>query len=166
MLISSCSCSFIFFIMMMMMILGIQAQVGPEILTPANNATVYPGSKETISFAYQNLGTGPVSVNISLWQDPAATIKIQDVVTDYALAAGNSSGVKVDFTKNGTYDWYVPHGMNFTFYLTVYETTQAEIGNFSLRSFPIMLHPSSAWSLLPTIHLTFAFILAVLMLQA
>ncbi|SAM09825.1 hypothetical protein [Absidia glauca] len=144
-----------------LMATSIQAQVGPQIINPANNATVYPGSKETIAFAYQNLGTGPVTVNISLWQDARATEKIQDVVTDYTLAPGNSSGVKLDFTKNGTYDWYVPHGMNFSFYLTVTETTHAQIGNFSLRSFPIMLHPSAATALFAP---TFILLLPLLVL--
>jgi hypothetical protein len=127
------------------------AQVGPQIFSPANNATVNPGEKTPIQFAYQNMGTGVCKVNIALWEDASAKIKIQDVVTNYTLAPGNSSGAQIAFTMNGTYDWYVPHGMNFTFYLTVTEATDTELGNFSLQSFPIMLHPSAAWAVLPNL---------------
>ncbi|KAI8341648.1 hypothetical protein BC941DRAFT_414095 [Chlamydoabsidia padenii] len=136
-----------------------QAQVGPQIISPVNNATVNPGDKLTIKFAYQNMGTGTCSVNISLWEDPSATVKIQDVVTNYNLSPGNSSGAHVDFTMNGTYDWYVPHGMNFSFYLMVTETTKTELGQFDLKSFPIMLHPSASWVVLP--NLIFALTLVI-----
>ncbi|CAO3597576.1 unnamed protein product [Absidia cylindrospora] len=142
------------------------AQVGPQINSPVNNATVNPGDKVPIQFSYQNMGAGACSVNIALWQDASATEKIQDVVTDYEVGAGNSSGVQIDFTKNATYDWYVPHGMNFTFYLTVTETTSTEIGNFSLQSFPLMLHPSSSWAVLPNFAFALVLALGVLFVQA
>ncbi|ORZ15902.1 hypothetical protein BCR42DRAFT_416119 [Absidia repens] len=154
-----------FLLLISMMLMSIHAQYGPKIINPANNATVNPGDKVPILFSYQNMGTGPCSVNISLWQDPSATVKIQDVVTDYTLAPGNSSGAQVAFTKNGTYDWYVPHGMNFSFYLTVTEETETQLGNFSLRSFPIMLHPSAAWAVLPNLAAVLLTIIAVFVIQ-
>ncbi|KAI8096405.1 uncharacterized protein BX664DRAFT_323919 [Halteromyces radiatus] len=153
------------FLMMICFLQVIQCQVGPTIYTPANNDTVNPGSTIPITFGYQNLGTGAVAVNISLWQDSAATQKIQDVTTNYQLPPNNSSGTHVDFTTNATYNWNVPHGMNFSFYLTVTEITEAELGNYTLQSFPIMLHPSAAWAVLPNLILVLSLALAVLTYQ-
>ncbi|KAI8073336.1 hypothetical protein BC940DRAFT_291096 [Gongronella butleri] len=126
------------------------AQLGPVITYPASNATVDPGSKVTLQFSYQNMGDGAYSADIALWEDASATLWLEDVVKGYDLSPGNSSGSFIPFNYNGTYDWWVPHGMNFTFYLTVTEranTTGA--GNLTLRSMPLMLHPSSAWAMLP-----------------
>lgn len=142
-----------------------EAQVGPQIFSPANNATVNPGEKIPIQFAYQNMGTGVCKVNIALWEDASAKLKIQDVVTDYTLNPGNSSGAHVAFTMNGTYDWSVPHGMNFSFYLTVTEVTDTALGNFSLQSFPIMLHPSAAWAVLPNLAFALALIACLVTFQ-
>ncbi|ORX61410.1 hypothetical protein DM01DRAFT_1342406 [Hesseltinella vesiculosa] len=126
------------------------AQLGPDITSPANNATVDPGKKVTIDFQYQNLGTGTYTVDIALWQDARGESKIQDVVQGYSLPNADSSGVTVPFYYNGSYDWWVPHGMNFSFYLSVTEHayTQAA-GNITVTSQYLMLHPSSAWSMLP-----------------
>ncbi|GAA5794909.1 hypothetical protein EDC94DRAFT_591912 [Helicostylum pulchrum] len=124
----------------------VQAQLGPKVVTPMQNATVDPGSKVDIVYEYQNLGTGDYSVDIQLWQDAAVSIPISDVVINEPITAGNSSGIKVAFTLNSTYTWKVPRGLNSTFWLTVTGNARTALykNGVNLRSRPVMLHTSAA----------------------
>ncbi|KAI9299537.1 hypothetical protein BJ944DRAFT_274152 [Cunninghamella echinulata] len=129
-----------------------QAQLGPTIISPLSNDTVYPGQTTTIQFQYQNIGTGDYIIDIDLWQDPSGKELINNVVSNYKVPPGNSSGAYVAFKKNATFDWHVQHGLNFTFYLTVTERSQTRISqNLTLRSFPLMLHTAGALHLLPNL---------------
>ncbi|KAL9545222.1 hypothetical protein MBANPS3_007250 [Mucor bainieri] len=105
----------------------VRAQLGPAILSPEQNATVPVGGKVDIVYRYQNMGTGNYSVDIQLWQDAAVTIPISNITIDHEIKGGNSSGVK-------------------TFWLTVTEKAETAFytNGISLRSRPVMLHPSSA----------------------
>ncbi|KAL0144742.1 glycoside hydrolase superfamily [Mucor lusitanicus] len=124
----------------------VRAQLGPAILSPEQNATVPVGGKVDIVYRYQNMGTGNYSVDIQLWQDAAVTIPISNITIDHEIKGGNSSGVKVNFLMNDTFTWSVPHGLNRTFWLTVTEKAETAFytKGISLRSRPVMLHPSSA----------------------
>lgn len=123
-----------------------KAQLGPEIISPAQNETVEPGKKIDIVYQYQNMGVGNYTIDVQLWQDAAVSIPINDVVIDQPIASGNSSGVKVSFLLNSTYSWKVPHGLNDTFWLTVTEGAQTAFykKGVNLRSRPVMLHTSAA----------------------
>ncbi|CEP10557.1 hypothetical protein [Parasitella parasitica] len=123
-----------------------KAQLGPSILSPEQNATVPVGGKVDIIYRYQNMGTGNYSVDIQLWQDAAVTIPISNITIDHKIKSGNSSGVQVDFLLNDTYTWSVPHGLNRTFWLTVTEKAETAFytKGISMRSRPVMLHPSPA----------------------
>ncbi|KAI7894904.1 uncharacterized protein EV154DRAFT_497348 [Mucor mucedo] len=128
----------------------VKAQLGPEIISPVQNATVEPGQKIDIVYQYQNMGAGNYTIDVQLWQDAAVSIPINDVVIDQPIASGNSSGVKVSFLLNSTYSWKVPHGLNETFWLTVTEGAQTPFYSkgVNLRSRPVMLHTSAAATLM------------------
>ncbi|KAI8641282.1 hypothetical protein BD408DRAFT_418481 [Parasitella parasitica] len=123
-----------------------QAQLGPSVLSPEQNTTVPAGGKLDIVYRYQNIGTGNYSVDIQLWQDAAVTIPISNITINHEIKPGNSSGVQVNFLLNDTYTWSVPHGLNKTFWLTVTEKAETSFytKGISLRSRPVMLHPSAA----------------------
>lgn len=127
----------------------IKAQLGPEIISPAQNATVEPGKNIDIVYQYQNIGSGNYSIDVQLWQDAAVSIPIKDVVVDQPITSGNSSGVKISFTLNSTFTWKVPHGLNDTFWLTITEDAETAFykQGVNLRSRPLMLHTSAANSM-------------------
>ncbi|CAO3646544.1 unnamed protein product [Cunninghamella blakesleeana] len=153
----------IFFILLLPSCL---AQLGPEIITPAVNDTVYPGRTTTIQFQYQNIGTGDYYVDIDLWQDPSAETLINNIVSNYKLPPGNSTGVNLAFKKNATYDWKPQRGLNFTFYLTVTEKANTTISqNVKLRSFPIMLHTAGALQVLPNLFVILLFTMGLVFYQ-
>ncbi|KAG2210679.1 hypothetical protein INT46_008062 [Mucor plumbeus] len=124
----------------------VKAQLGPAILSPEQNATVSTGGKVDIVYRYQNMGTGNYSVDIQLWQDAAVSIPISNITIDHEIKPGNSTGVQVNFLMNDTFTWSVPHGLNSTFWLTVTEKAETAFytKGLSLRSRPVMLHPSAA----------------------
>ncbi|RCH89497.1 hypothetical protein CU098_007936 [Rhizopus stolonifer] len=123
----------------------VYAQLGPVVLSPAQNGTIPAGGKIDIVYQYQNIGTGNYSVDIQLWQDGAVSIPISDVAKNHEIKPGNSTGAKVNFYLNDTFTWNVPHGLNSTFWLTVTESAQTSFykKGVSLRSRPVMLHTSA-----------------------
>lgn len=144
----------------------VKAQLGPEITSPEQNATVEAGKSIDIVYQYQNIGTGNYSIDIQLWQDAAVTIPISDVVMGQAITAGNSSGVKVSFTLNSTYSWKVSHGLNSTFWLTVTESAKTPFytKGVNLRSRPVMLHTSAANLMSKPISIAILFVLSFITL--
>ncbi|KAI7882046.1 hypothetical protein K492DRAFT_236262 [Lichtheimia hyalospora FSU 10163] len=143
-----------------LLIACVSAQVGPSIKTPEYNATVTPGDDITIEFEYSNVGTGNYTLDIALWQDASASQLIQNVTTDHELDGGNSTGVQLNFTYTGSYDWTVPGGLTIkrTFdngteveespqliYLTVTAVSETSFfDDLRLRSRPVMLHYNAA----------------------
>ncbi|KAF7724275.1 hypothetical protein EC973_001176 [Apophysomyces ossiformis] len=165
---------FLFFLVLAFASRYVAAQVGPNITSPVENATIVPGQDLKIEYEYQNLGTGNYMVDIALWLDPSATELLYTIVENYTVSPGNSEGVTLNFTNTASYTWKVPHNLitpNNTegiVYLNVRELTQTKfIPYISLRSFAIMLHVNAAASHLPASYLfTFFLSLAVLCISS
>ncbi|KAI8069183.1 hypothetical protein BC940DRAFT_298085 [Gongronella butleri] len=127
-----------------------QAQVGPTIFSPAENSTIAPNSNLNIDFQYQNLGAGNYTLDVSFWQDAAATQLIETVLTGHSLDSGSSSGTSIAFALNASVSVKTPGSLNETFYMTLTEhaSTQSNAG-VTVQSMPRMLH-SGAMTHLPT----------------
>jgi hypothetical protein len=138
----------------------VNAQLGPEILSPAQNDTVPAGQNVDIVYRYQNMGTGNYTIDVALWGDAGVTTLIQNITTDHPVEGGNSTGVHLDFLMNDTYTMKVPHGLNSTFWLTVTENavTTGFPKGLRLRSRPVMLHTSGSQHLYPTTPILIALI--------
>ncbi|KAI8990196.1 hypothetical protein BDB01DRAFT_780389 [Pilobolus umbonatus] len=123
-----------------------KAQIGPKIFVPEQNQTVEAGEKSEISYQYSNLGDGDYKIDIQLWKDSAVTVPIQDIVIDYPIQPGNSTGVQVPFTYNATYTWKVPKGLDEIFWMTLTCKTVTPLypKGVVMRSRPVLLHTSAA----------------------
>ncbi|KAL0075903.1 hypothetical protein J3Q64DRAFT_1773249 [Phycomyces blakesleeanus] len=125
----------------------VSAQLGPTIIFPEHNATINATQTLKIRYEYQNMGTGNYSVDIALWLDSSATQLIQNITTNEKIVSGNSTGVRLNFTLDGTYDWVVPRGLNETIYLTVTEHADTKLLlPFTIQSSPVLLHFSAGIS--------------------
>ncbi|KAI9020031.1 hypothetical protein CLU79DRAFT_756817 [Phycomyces nitens] len=132
-----------------LLISNVSAQLGPTIVYPEHNATINATQTLKIRYEYQNMGTGNYSVDIALWLDPKATQLIQNITTNEKIVPGNSTGIRLNFTLDGSYDWVVPRGLNETVYLTVTETADTRILlPFRIQSSPVLLHFSAGLSAL------------------
>ncbi|KAI8377322.1 hypothetical protein BD560DRAFT_390771 [Blakeslea trispora] len=126
------------------------AQLGTQINFPHSNDTIQPGQKINVAYGYQNMGNGTYEVDIDVWQDNARSILAKNIAQNVSVTSGNSTGTRLDFYLNSTYEWTVPHGLNNTVYLTV--TTKADLASslhLSMQSRGIVLHVNSAHITVP-----------------
>lgn len=139
------------FTLLLLFVSACSAQLGTQINTPAWNSTIKPGDKIDIQFGYQNMGSGTYTVDIDVWTDNTLKTLAKNVVEDYSVPPGNSTGTQLKFYLNSTYTWKVPHGFNETVYLTV--TTKPNLtynaANYSMRSRAVLLHVNSAFVNMP-----------------
>lgn len=128
------------------------AQLGTQINSPAYNSTIKPGDKIDIQFGYQNMGSGIYTVDIDVWTDNTLRTLAKNVVENYSVPPGNSTGTQLAFYKNASYTWSVPHGFNETIWLTV--TTKPNLtynaANYSMRSRAIKLNVNAGAINMPT----------------
>ncbi|KAG0165938.1 hypothetical protein DFQ28_008236 [Apophysomyces sp. BC1034] len=124
---------------------NVSGQVGPNITSPEQNATIVAGQNLKIEYTYDNLGTGEYWVDIALWLDPTVKELLYVITENYKIPPGNSTGVSLNFTYNASFDWQVAHHLNETVYLTVREKVNTTFfPDVQIRSPPIMLHVSAA----------------------
>ncbi|KAI8084747.1 uncharacterized protein BX664DRAFT_337684 [Halteromyces radiatus] len=138
-----------FTILVSLMLTIVKAQVGPSIISPANNASVSLGKSLEVQYSYPNLGPGTYTVDASLWQDASATQLIQNLLTGTSVPEGVSNGTNNAFNSTTTISLQIPSNLNDTFYLTLLQHVKTQSGNtYDVRSAPMMLH-SGAISHLP-----------------
>jgi hypothetical protein len=145
------------------------AQLGPPIISPQQNQTVYPGDSVDITFQYENLGTGNYTVDIVAINDLTTNIPVVNITLNHEVPDGNSTGFTLATTLNYTYSgWKVPRGvLNETFWLRVIEHYSLEaMGNApasSVGGMQLLLHNSPASNLIPNL---FSIILALVAVSA
>lgn len=132
------------------------AQLGPPILSPASNSTVYPGESVDITFEYENLGTGNYTVDIIAINDLSNPVPVVNITTNHQVTNGNSTGFTLSDTLNYTYSgWKVPRGtLNQTFWIVVVEHyALVAVGNSpasQVKGPALLLHNSLAINLNPS----------------